>query len=166
MSRAQSAPGFRCIRGGAMPPRIPDDQRAAILTDIKAGKPRNEIARKHGRSPGTISNIATDAGLTDAFDRTSTKMATEARTADNRAARSIEATESLTIASSLRSRILEADGGRDAQGWATAYGIMSDKHMAFEKFDAATGSETVGSLLGAMFDDLVAKHGDPDASAG
>src|SRR5688500_5983787 len=67
--------------------RIPDDEREAIAAAIREGRPRNEIAREFNRSAGTVSNIATEFGLTDAFDRSATKNATEARQADNQALR-------------------------------------------------------------------------------
>jgi len=67
-----------------MPKPLSQRKRAAILRDIKAdGAKRNEIARKHGVSPGTVTGIAKTAGITDAFDRSSTKRATEAAVADN-----------------------------------------------------------------------------------
>lgn len=71
-----------------MATKLTDQERQAILDDITAGTARNEIARKHKRSPGTISNIARDAGLEGvAFDRTATARASAAKQADNRARR-------------------------------------------------------------------------------
>src|SRR5690606_29394390 len=72
-----------------LPAPIPDHKRQAILADIKAGKARNAIAREHGVSPSTVTNIAKSAGMTDAFDRSQTKRATEAAQADNAAIRAI-----------------------------------------------------------------------------
>lgn len=67
--------------------RIDDDKRAAILADIKAGKARNLIAREYEVSAGLVSKIAKEADVTDAFDRSHTKNATEAAQADNAASR-------------------------------------------------------------------------------
>lgn len=71
-----------------MRPRIPEDKRAAILEDIKSGeKARSQIAEDHAVSTTSVSKIAHDAGITDAFSRTQTKNATEAAQADNAASR-------------------------------------------------------------------------------
>ncbi|MEX0706262.1 MAG: helix-turn-helix domain-containing protein, partial [Nitriliruptoraceae bacterium] len=63
-----------------------DDERRHIQDLIRSGKARNEIAREVGRSPGTVSNIASAAGLS--FDRTATRAATRAKQDDNRSRRS------------------------------------------------------------------------------
>jgi hypothetical protein len=61
-----------------VPPPLDPQLRADILRDIQdsatATNPadklsRNEIARRRGVSQATVSKIAKDAGLTDAFDR-------------------------------------------------------------------------------------------------
>ncbi|MEV0660140.1 helix-turn-helix domain-containing protein [Actinomadura luteofluorescens] len=127
-----------------------DRQRVAQLHG--EGKSRNEIARAIGRAQSTVSKIARELGLS--FDRSRTAKATEAVQADNKARRTIEARESIAVAAELRQRILGAKGGRDAQGWATAYGIMADKHMAFEQYDADTGSAGARSVLGQLAIDL------------
>ena len=89
-----------------MPAQIPDEKRAAILADIKTGeKGRNQIAREHGVSQSTVSLIAQDAGLTSAFDRTTTKHATAAATADNKARRAAIASRLLTKASEFLDQI-------------------------------------------------------------
>lgn len=64
------------------------EQRDNILTDILTGDlSRNEIARKHHVSAGSVTNIAKAAGHSDAFDRSRTKNATEAARDDNKARR-------------------------------------------------------------------------------
>ena len=134
-----------------MPPPLDPAKRAAILADIQAGNAScRGIARAHDVSRTTVSQIAKDAGLNEAFGRQQTKKATEAAQADNKARRAVEATESLTAAAHLRKKIFTARGGRDAQGWATAYGIMADKHMAFERHDADTGAAGARSVLGRL----------------
>jgi hypothetical protein len=146
-----------------VPPRIPDDKRTAILADINSGtKGRNQIARDHGVSVGTVTNLAKGSGSTDAFDRSQTKTATAAVTADNRARRVAEAEAAIRDAPAARLQILAADNGRDAQGWAVAYGILIDKHVVLERHDA-TDPGVMGSLLGTLLDGLQAKHGTGDA---
>ena len=72
-----------------MAAKLSDTEREAILNDIRSGElSRNDIARKHQRSPGTISNIAREAGLEGlAFDRTASARASAAKQVDNRARR-------------------------------------------------------------------------------
>lgn len=140
-----------------MPPRIPDDQREAILVDIQSGMARNEIARKHKRSPGTISNIARDAGLTDPFDRTETENATKAAQADNASRRAELSRRFLDEAHSAlddlhKPHIAFAFGGKDNEynehrfdkpPTADKRNLMiiaataADKHMAIDKHDNA-----------------------------
>jgi hypothetical protein len=134
---------------------LDDKTRAAILNDIKAGdKSCRGIAADHGVSRTAVSKIAKDAGIADAFGRQKTKKATEAHVADGKAARALEAAESITAAAWLRQQIRTAKNGRDAQGWATAYGIMSDKHMAFEKYDSDNGTGEARSMLSALAEGL------------
>jgi len=163
-----------------MPPRIPDTKREAIATDIHAKLPRNEIARKHGVSGSTVSGIAREIGSTEAFDRSQTENATRAVQVDN-AARRAELSrrfleEAHAALDDLHAKTLVfAFGGRDNEynertldkpPTADKRNLMiiaataADKHMAIDKHDAASGSETVGSLLGSMMDDLIARHGD------
>lgn len=61
--------------------RIPEDVRAAVEADLRAGKPRNAIARDHNVSAGFVTAEAGRLGL-QAGDRSATKRATEARQAD------------------------------------------------------------------------------------
>lgn len=139
-----------------MPPPLDPTKRAAILEQIREGKPRNEIARDLGVSGSSVSKIARENEL--AFDRTKTEKATRARALDSKAARSVEAVESLAVASDLRQRVLAARDGRDARDWATAYGIMSDKHMAFDRYDNDNGAEGARSMLGALAAGLQAAY--------
>lgn len=80
-----------------MPPPLDEALRDAILADIRAGqKARNRIARDHDVSPSTVTKIAQDEGLTEAFDRSQTIHATRARNADSDARQA-----------ELRARLLE-----------------------------------------------------------
>jgi transposase-like protein len=67
--------------GGPARKRLTDEEREQIADAIRAGRPRNEIARAFDRSQGTVSRIARQAGLE--FDRSITKQATEAKQSDN-----------------------------------------------------------------------------------
>lgn len=64
------------------------DTRLAVIADIKAGGRRNEIARKHGIAPSSVTKIAQDEGIGSAFDRSAIARAHAARVIDQRALRS------------------------------------------------------------------------------
>lgn len=109
-----------------MPRPLADDIRAAILTDIRAGKlSRNAIAKKHGVGAGTVTRLAQEAAGPTAFDRSKTVQATRAREADtasrraNLAARRIELAEALqSDAERLRAQLWQPHtyfdwGGKD-----------------------------------------------------
>lgn len=139
-----------------MPPRLPDGQREAILADINAGKARNRIARDHDVSPGTVSNIAKRAGVTDAFDRTQTKNATEAAVADNKALRASTSRRFLEEANALlddlhKPHIVFNIGGKDniytehlldraptgdLRNLVVSAATAFDKHLAAERHDS------------------------------
>lgn len=73
-----------------MPRRpVSDEERSQIVEAIRSGAARNDVARRFGRSPSTISKIAHAEGL--AFDRAQTEAATKAKQADNRARRAAQA---------------------------------------------------------------------------
>ena len=143
-----------------MPAPLPDDKRAAILADIKTGKPRNAIARKHGVSPSTVTKIAKSAGATDAFDRSQTKAATEARIADAAAERASLVTASLAAAKAALARMYEDLSQASARDAAVIFGIAVDKHLALERHNSGADADRAASLLGAILSDLQARHGD------
>lgn len=87
-------------------PPITAAEKARILEAIKAGERRNDISRRFGRSPSTVSKIAHDAGLN--FDRTATAAATKAKQHDNRARRAALAPEFLAKAEQALDKINEA----------------------------------------------------------
>jgi hypothetical protein len=165
--------------------RIPDHKRQAIIADIRAEKPRNQIARDHDVSVGSVTNIAKEAGLTGAFDRSATKDATAARVADMRAERAEISALLLKKARALigdmdRPHLVFSFGGRDnvynehlldrpptgdLRNLMTSAAIAIDKHAVIERLDSATGAEEVGSLLGAFFDGLRVKHGGDETAA-
>lgn len=138
-----------------MPSPIPEATRAAVLADIETSqKSRGAIARDHGVSTTTVSKIARDAGIEQPFSREQTKSATEAALADHRARRADEASGSISAATHLRENLLKSESGRDAQGWATAYGIMIDKHAMLDGYDSDNGVAGAKSLLSGLGDAL------------
>lgn len=152
-----------------MPAPIPDTTRNAILADIRAGqKSRAQIARDHGVSVGSVTNIARRAGLTTPFDRSATENATRARQADMAAQRARIAADLLADVHRLRKRAWDTyqvitngpDGPealtlplpplRDVQAAYTSAGIALDKHLALVKHDADPGIDAAKSMLSAL----------------
>lgn len=140
-----------------MPKALSARKRNAILADIEAGqKARNQIARDHGVSPGTVTNIARQGGMTGAFDRSGTKSATEAAVADAKAVRAATSRRFLDEANKMLDQLHEPHtafsfGGRDntyaehafpeppvdaKRTLITAAAIAFDKHLAADKHDA------------------------------
>lgn len=152
-----------------MPPPIDDAIRAAILEDIRAGQLGNRaIAKKHGVSPGTVTNIKNSAGEHDAFERSQTKKATHARQAD---AAAIIAEQRLGLAediAKLRKRAWEpyqvvvgSPAGPEivtldqpplgeVRSAYTSIGIIIDKHMALDRHSSGDGLDEAVSMLGAL----------------
>lgn len=167
-----------------MPPRIPDDQRAAIAADIRAGMARNDIARKHGVSGSTVSAIAKENGSTDAFDRSHTKNATEAARADNARSRSELAARFLTEAHRALDDLTGeftaySFGGKDntyaehvfpkpppaeRRNLMVIAATAADKHMAIDKHDSDNGAASARSLLAGLGEALTdaAQHLDDE----
>lgn len=69
---------------------------AAVLADLDQEKPRNQIARDHGISAGTVTNIARKHGKN--FDRSKTEKATRAVELDNKSRRALLAKRMLDAA--------------------------------------------------------------------
>lgn len=166
-----------------MPPRIPDDKRAAILADIKAGSLGNRrIADKHEVAPSTVSRLAAEAGIVGAFERSQTKNATEAVIADSRALRAATARRLIVKANDLldqmdQPHIVFNIGGKDniyteqlmqrpptgdLRNLMVTAATAIDKHIVLERHDA-TDPGVMGSLLGTLLEGLQAKHGTGDA---
>ena len=164
-----------------MPPRIPDDKRTAILADIKAGQlGARKIAAKHGVSASTVSKLAKDENVLDAFARSQTENATRAVVADSRSRRAQLASDLLDDAEKLRLRAWKAysyyERGQFGPELVTldlpplkevkeAYvslGVAVDKHVVLERHDA-TDPGAMGSLLGTLLAGLQDKHGTGDA---
>jgi transposase-like protein len=155
-----------------MPKPLSQAKRNAIIRDIKAGKPRNEIARHHGVSGSTVTKLAKDSGLTDAFDRSQTENAVRARQFDARAARAQLVRDLYEDAQRFRARgwspytqIVSGPAGselvttklpplRDQQAAYTSLGICVDKAAKLEAVDVADGSAGARSLLGQLSEAL------------
>jgi transposase-like protein len=136
-----------------VPRPLDDTKRAAILDDIRAGKPRNTVARDHGVSGSTVSKLARENDL--AFDRSQTKNATEAKKADNAALRAATSRRLLEKANEFldqmdRPHLAFNFGGKDNtynEKWLdrppvtdlrnlmTAAAVAVDKHLVIEKHD-------------------------------
>lgn len=67
-----------------MPTPMDPAKRAAIIADIEAGRGRNDIARRHDVGQATVTRIAAQEGITEAWDRSASKRATELRAIDVR----------------------------------------------------------------------------------
>lgn len=165
----------------AKPRPITDEDRQRVAELHAAGENRNAIARAIGRSGATVSKIAAELGLD--FDRSAVKAATEARTADARARRTALMLDLLEDAQKLRQRLwVETTyidhGGRDftREVWTQPEPTAQDKlklmqaastainsSLRLDERDGDGSNETIGSLLGDLFDGLVAKHGSDGA---
>ncbi|GAA4928833.1 hypothetical protein GCM10023224_05190 [Streptomonospora halophila] len=163
--------------------RITDDTRTAIINDIRNGGTCRGIARDHGVSPASVANIAKEADLTDAFERTATERATRAKQADNRARRAQLASDLLNDAARLREQLWEATtigafGGREGD-WHEAQvpeppftdkrailaGVQTAvrSHVELEKVDTGSGAEAAASMLSKLAVGLKQAWEDGDA---
>lgn len=139
----------------ATPPPLSPEVRAAVLDDIRARQlGRNAIARKHGVGLGSVSNIARENGIHDAFDRSQTARATADRQADLAARRAQLAEDLLDDVDRIRDMQFDPyevaistirDGVQkvwmdrpDAAGirhYSHALSNLIDKHLALSKHD-------------------------------
>lgn len=156
-----------------MPGPIPPEVRAAVIRDIKAGTlSQRQIGRDHGISPASVGNIAREAGLLNAFDRSATKIATEAMVVDNKALRVALARQLILDAERFRQRAWkpyktwergpegleqvehELPPAREQQALMTSLGIATQRHMELEKFDRDGSAADEKSMIGTLFDEL------------
>jgi len=166
-----------------VPKALDPAKRNAIIADIKAGHQRNQIARDHTVSGSTVTKIAGQEGLTDAFDRTQTENATRARGIDLAATRAALIERLYGIAGRMLDRvespytqIISGPAGaelvttklpplRDAQAGMSSAAIALDKAARLEDRQGDGKVDQAKSLLGAMFEGLRKAHGDaPDGS--
>ena len=141
-----------------MPKPIPARKRKAILADIQTGtKSRNQIARDHHVSPSTVTGIAKQAGIDNAFDRSQTEKGTRAREVDCKVLRAQLKVDLLHDAQALRKRawsryqvvVGSAEGAEivdlelpplpDVRAAYTSIGIAADKSIRLEQHDSDDG---------------------------
>ena len=118
-----------------MPAPISPEKRAQILESIKAGGTCRGIARDHGVSRTSVSKIAQDAGLVDAFGRQQTKHATAAIVADTASRRATLAERLIKLAELSMDQAVAELGEASARDAAVVLGIAVDKHRALVDMD-------------------------------
>lgn len=152
-----------------MPKPLEPAKRTAILQDIKTGqKSARQISRDHNVSVSTVSGIAKDAGLNDAFERSQTEKATRARSVDCKALRAQLKEDLLVDAQRLRKRawapyqvVVSTPQGADVvtldeppltevRSAFTAIGIAIDKSLVLERHDSTGGDSGAASMLDAL----------------
>lgn len=163
---------------------VTDRERERVRELHAQGLGRNQIAVELDRSAGTVTAIAKQLGLS--FDRAKTAAATVAKVQDAKAIRAQLAIDLLSDARRLREQIWQPHeyidhGGRDFSEarWQQAEPTPTDKlklmqatrqaldgSLRLDQHDGDGSNETVGSLLGSLFDDLVAKHAEPQPPVG
>jgi transposase-like protein len=145
-----------------MPVPLAPEKRAAILEDLRAGKTRNKAARDHGVSYSTISKIAAAEGI--AFDRSQTKKATEAAQVDHAAALVKLAARHAALAGAILSSFEVMTPAQWAKvsphSRGIILGIASDKARDLAPDSDAGQVDAARSVLNAVFEDIVARHGD------
>ena len=150
-----------------MPPPLDPELRAAIIASIKAGGKRNEIAREHHVSVSTVSRIAQQEGLGDAFDRSQTENATRAMQIDNKARRAGISARLLDKAeqcldlmdepylvhsfggkdNTYNEHLLDRPPSTDMRNFMTTAAVAIDKHAVLEKLDSDQGAAGARSML-------------------
>lgn len=145
-----------------MPAALDPHKRAAIAQAIRDGGTRNAIARQHDVSPATVTLIAQQDGITDAFNREGTKRATEARRIDQAAA-------SLALAgrwSTFSGKVLASlervtDDEWDEVGLldrARIAGIAVDKSLVLQR-TGDPGADASQTLVAELLEGLRARVG-------
>ena len=134
---------------------ITDTQRQQIIDLHAQGLSRNDIARQTGVSAGSVTNVCKANDLT--FDRSSTKDATRARVADNKARRA-------AIVSRLYARsekILER-----LESNAYVYRMMgpTGSEQVTDEYPPADAERSLATSIG-IYLDKAAKLADYDKSA-
>lgn len=160
-----------------MPRRLPEEKRQAILDAIKAGagwRSRNDIGREFGVSAATVGNIANEAGITDAFDRTLTARASEAKQVDNRVRRAELSALLLEDSFRLRDRMwqpaetilpngqivtTELPVARDVRDFSASVQANVKTHLDVDKHDTGDqGADDAKSMLLGVAEGLKAMY--------
>ena len=155
---------------------LTDEERERIRALAASGMTRNDIARETGRSPGSITRVATSYGLS--FDRTAVKAATAAIQVDIAERRerlrarligraeylmdAVEAGRWRTLTKTTGGAEHEAElpfvpvrDERDA-AWSIGTYLANEERLAKAGGDAKT--DTAKSVLEALFDGLRGVH--------
>jgi len=161
-----------------MPKALSARKRNAVLADIQAGqKSRNQIARDHGVSPGTVTNIARNAAITGAFDRSQLKDALQAKAVDDKAYRRATARRFLDKCNDLldqmdQPHIVFSIGGRDniytehlmdrpptgdLRNLMVSAATAFDKHLAADRHDSDESADA--SSVDAWLESLTSGDG-------
>ncbi|MGV9281636.1 hypothetical protein [Streptomyces sp. NPDC003730] len=134
------------------------DPRTQVLDLARAGHGRNEVARRTGIPPTTVTRIAAEAGVT--FDRTATAQATEARVIDAKARRVLVGGQLLEDIDQARAQLHAATDAKDVFFAAKAIDALASAHVRIAGVDGPPDeSAEAKSLLGALHDALVGKWG-------
>jgi transposase-like protein len=163
---------------------LPPEKRAAVLDDIKAGgKSLHSIAKEHGIAKSTVHRIGTEAGLTDAWDRSQTEAATRAHAIDSKVRREALKDQLIEDAERIRARAwkpyevvvdnkqlgpqtmtLDLPPAQDVRAFYAAVGIAIDKHCRLEQYDAVGNDGDAKSMLGALAEGIrqYAQHTAPE----
>lgn len=165
-----------------MPPPLPESKRSAIVADIRAGGSCRAIAKAHNVSPSTVAKLAEKHGLADAFNRSQTEKATQAKRADNASRRAVLSVRLLDAAESALNRMeqpaivynfggsensynereLPSPPSGDLRNLMVTAAAAIDKHVVIEKLDSDHDAKTAGALLDTLLDDLRGRHGSGD----
>lgn len=149
-----------------MPKALDADKRADIEAAIRAGGTCGDIARQFSVAKSTVSKVASDAGITNAFDRTKTKGASEARRADNQLRRAELISDLYVEAKALIHEKLKSphtvhhftkdgefvtgqlDGptSTDIRNYWVSIGIALDKARQLEQIDDGSADAAMGFL--------------------
>lgn len=155
-----------------MPKPLSARKRSAVLADIQAARANGtsvrQIARDHGVAASTVTKIAADYGIADAFGRSQTENATRAREVDCKALRAQLRVDLLHDAQRLRGRawspytvvvstpegaervVLDEPPLMDVRSAYTAIGIALDKSIRLEQHDSDDSASGAKSMLGDL----------------
>lgn len=149
---------------------LPQGKRDEVVAAIRAGgKSLNQIAKDCGVAKATVSKIAKEAGLSDAFDRSQTEAATQAHAADARSRREKLKLDLLSDAERLRARAWDeyevivdsrTDGPQtmtldlpplqDVRAAYAAIGIAIDKSVRLDQYDSTDSDIDAKSMIGDL----------------
>ena len=140
------------------------DPRTQVVDLARAGHGRNEVARRTGIPPTTVTRIASEAGVS--FDRTATATATQARVVDSKARRSILAGELLEDIGAARQQLHRATDAKDLFFAAKAIDALASAHVRLVDVDGPPDeTDETKSMLGTLYTALVGKWGEESTSA-